>query len=125
MKRMITAILAVFTALCLAVPACAAGTDSSTANAYRQFISSGTYGRYLHAPQREFEEYLQAREFHVPVYAVVEVTGQQNSQVFRVSCSVEPLSQAVFGTGRSKRRAEQDAAEHVLEILRKSNGNRK
>ena len=62
MKRMITAILAVFTALCLAVPACAAGTDSSTANAYRQFISSGTYGRYLHAPQREFEEYLQERD---------------------------------------------------------------
>lgn len=68
------------------------------------------------------QEYLQSRGFPLPRYTVERVEGEQHAQVFWVSCQVHGLgarSGPKFnvsgeGTGSSRRRAEQEAAEKVL-----------
>jgi ribonuclease-3 len=45
------------------------------------------------------------------------VTGEQHAQQFRVICLVEELDRSSQGGGSSRRRAEQDAAERLLNSL--------
>ena len=66
-------------------------------------------------PKTRLQELLQSRKMELPVYEVIEATGPQHKQQFVVSCLVEGLGTAVKGTGDSKRKAEQDAAQKVLE----------
>ena len=68
------------------------------------------------------QEYLQSRGFPLPRYTVERVAGEQHAQEFWVSCEVHGLgsrsgpkfSASAEGTGSSRRRAEQEAAEKVL-----------
>jgi ribonuclease III len=63
------------------------------------------------------QEVLQARDLPLPVYAVESVRGEPHQQVFRVSCSVEPLKIRTEGEAGSRRSAEQEAAKHALEKI--------
>ncbi|MBU2979080.1 ribonuclease III [Alteromonas sp. C1M14] len=63
------------------------------------------------------QEYLQSRREPLPVYEVVEISGQDHAQTFQVSCQVSQLSEPVFGVGNSRRKAEQRAARETLERL--------
>jgi ribonuclease-3 len=60
------------------------------------------------------QEYLQSRSLTLPRYTVLEVTGEDHAQAFRVSCEVSGLGLRVEGDGSSRRRAEQDAAGRML-----------
>jgi len=68
-------------------------------------------------PKTSLQEYLQARHLALPVYEVTTTSGDDHSQNFEVSCSVEGLPEPVIGTGTSRRRAEQAAAQLALEQL--------
>ncbi|WP_455216935.1 ribonuclease III [Kaarinaea lacus] len=68
-------------------------------------------------PKTYLQEYLQARHLALPSYEVVTTTGDDHDQNFEVSCSVAVLEEPVMGAGTSRRRAEQDAAQRVLDIL--------
>lgn len=68
-------------------------------------------------PKTSLQEYLQARHLSLPRYEVVTTTGDDHSQNFEVSCSVESLDEPVMGVGTSRRRAEQAAAQLVLDKL--------
>ncbi|WP_455199097.1 ribonuclease III [Kaarinaea lacus] len=68
-------------------------------------------------PKTSLQEYLQARHLELPSYEVVTTTGEDHDQNFEVSCSVAVLDTPVMGVGTSRRRAEQDAAQRVLEML--------
>lgn len=63
------------------------------------------------------QEYLQSRSQSLPEYLVVEVAGKSHDQEFRVKVISSLLPQPVFGEGRSRRKAEQDAAARALELL--------
>lgn len=63
------------------------------------------------------QELMQAAGLPLPRYEVVEVTGVAHQQMFQVSCRVTSLPDAQFGGGRSKRIAEQEAAQKVLDQL--------
>ena len=65
------------------------------------------------------QEFLQARKLPLPVYQVTDITGKSHEQTFFVECTVEGLANAVIGKGHSRRRAEQQAAKHAFEILKK------
>lgn len=65
------------------------------------------------------QEYLQSKRASLPVYAVETIEGEAHQQRFTVSCSVEDLKRKTMGTGTSRRRAEQDAAQVMLDELRK------
>jgi len=61
------------------------------------------------------QEWLQGRGFGLPAYTVLEVSGEPHAQRFRVRCDVGELAVAAEAVGSSRRRAEQEAAQRVLE----------
>ena len=62
------------------------------------------------------QEHLQSRQLDLPEYRVIEVTGKAHSQHFKVECVVAD-SEPTQGQGKSRRHAEQDAAELMLSHL--------
>ena len=72
-------------------------------------------------PKTKLQEYLQSRKMLVPVYEVLSTTGKSHQQIFTVSCSCDVLPAAIQAQGASRRRAEQAAAQQVLEMLQSKN----
>jgi len=71
----------------------------------------------LKDPKTRLQEHLQARGLPLPVYAVDEVSGEPHDQRFVASCEVTALEVRASGEGSSRRRAEQEAAQRVLEQI--------
>jgi ribonuclease-3 len=63
------------------------------------------------------QEWLQGRGLPLPVYRVLKVEGDPHAQHFDVSCEVAQLEARGAGSGSNRRRAEQAAAQQVLERL--------
>lgn len=63
------------------------------------------------------QEFLQARERPVPEYSVVSSTGPAHKQLFEVNCQLPDSQEQTVAHGRSRRRAEQAAAEAMLAQL--------
>jgi ribonuclease-3 len=73
----------------------------------------------LKDPKTRLQEYLQAHKFPLPNYEILSIEGVQHAQTFSVKCSVEGMAQSAIGLGTSRRRAEQEAAQKILELLEK------
>jgi ribonuclease-3 len=71
----------------------------------------------LRDPKTRLQEWLQARKLGLPVYDLVEVTGQDHEQRFSVTCTVSEMSRTTQGESASRRSAEQQAARRMLEAL--------
>ena len=69
-------------------------------------------------PKTLLQEMLQSRRRPLPDYEVLDIGGQQHAQRFAVRCRLPDLDLATEGWGTSRRRAEQDAAERMLALLR-------
>lgn len=77
-------------------------------------------------PKTRLQEYLQGRKIPLPQYEVIDTTGQSHNQEFTVRCTTKELSIDVVTKGTSRRKAEQAAAEKVLEaILANKTANKK
>lgn len=68
-------------------------------------------------PKTRLQELLQAAKRPLPTYEVVQVCGSQHAQEFLVRCMLADTEQAAQGGGTSRRRAEQQAAERMLDLL--------
>jgi len=68
-------------------------------------------------PKTRLQEYLQGRKIPLPLYEVIDVKGQSHNQEFTVRCTTEVTSEAIVTKGTSRRKAEQAAADKVLEII--------
>lgn len=68
-------------------------------------------------PKTRLQEVLQARKRPLPLYEILEIGGSQHEQSFRVSCLLPDTSQTTQGSGTSRRRAEQKAAQIMLEQI--------
>lgn len=68
-------------------------------------------------PKTRLQELLQGKRKPLPTYTVEQVIGEAHNQKFTVHCQIEGMAQPVIGIGTSRRKAEQSAAEHALEIL--------
>ncbi|MFN3235038.1 MAG: ribonuclease III [Gammaproteobacteria bacterium] len=68
-------------------------------------------------PKTQLQEYLQSKRFSLPNYSVVETKGKAHAQTFVVNCEIEDLKLEVKGEGSSRRRAEQAAAQKMLEMI--------
>jgi ribonuclease-3 len=66
-------------------------------------------------PKTRLQEMLQAKKKALPEYRIVSTSGQAHARVFEVECVVGP--QSARGGGTSLQRAEQAAAEAMLERL--------
>ncbi len=69
----------------------------------------------LKDPKTRLQECLQGRGFQLPAYTVLEVSGEPHDQRFRVRCEVHELAASAEADGSSRRRAEQEAAQKLLD----------
>lgn len=95
--------------------------------AARQFIHR-LYGRRLEQlpspeslkdPKTRLQEWLQGRGRELPVYELLETRGKAHDQQFIIRCSLPSLALASTAEGRSRRAAEQEAADRLLEELKR------
>jgi ribonuclease-3 len=68
-------------------------------------------------PKTRLQEYLQARKIPLPLYEVIDIKGQSHNQEFTVQCTTEISVEDIVTKGTSRRKAEQAAAEKVLEMI--------
>jgi ribonuclease-3 len=71
----------------------------------------------LKDPKTRLQEWLQGKGLALPLYRVEKVEGEAHLQVFTVTCEVRALKVRAAGSGQSRRRAEQAAAQAVLSVL--------
>lgn len=72
-------------------------------------------------PKTRLQEYLQARKLPLPTYEVLSSSGKSHEQVFTVSCFCDGIPTAVQAQGSSRRKAEQAAAQLVIDLLQSNN----
>ena len=71
----------------------------------------------LKDPKTRLQEYLQSRALPLPEYEVTQIRGQSHTQTFRVRCWVEGLEKESTAEGSSRRKAEQTAAQQILDTI--------
>ncbi len=67
-------------------------------------------------PKSLLQEWAQAHKFPLPAYQA-HMTGKPHELTFRVVCQIEGLPDQAEGVSTSRRRAEQLAARHYLDLL--------
>jgi ribonuclease-3 len=65
----------------------------------------------------QLQEILQAQHLALPVYSVVEQQGPAHKQIFMVECCVEALGHVTQAQGHNRKKAEQMAAQLMLEKI--------
>jgi ribonuclease-3 len=68
-------------------------------------------------PKTRLQELMQARRVELPVYELVSMSGADHAQTFEVICKVTISEQDCRGFGISRKKAEQAAAENMLNLL--------
>jgi ribonuclease III len=68
-------------------------------------------------PKTRLQEWLQSYKRPLPEYLVLSIDGDQHDQTFIVSCQLQDADVTTRATGTSRRRAEQAAAELMLERI--------
>jgi ribonuclease-3 len=70
-------------------------------------------------PKTQLQELMQSRKMELPEYTLMTMSGLAHEQTFRVKCTTPLLAESCVGTGNSRKKAEQSAAELMLELLTK------
>lgn len=86
-------------------------------NWYQTLLQEIKPGDNQKDPKTRLQEYLQGHRLPLPVYQVVDVQGEAHCQVFTVECHVHNLDRTFIGKSSSRRKAEQAAAEQILQEL--------
>lgn len=71
----------------------------------------------LRDPKSRLQEYLQGRQMALPIYSMDRVSGKAHKQTFAVRCTIEALALDSSGEGSTRRKAEQLAAQAMLQQL--------
>jgi len=85
---------------------------------FEPMIASISFSTSHKDPKTRLQEYLQAKHLPLPNYSVETITGESHEQTFTVILKIESLNQSANGVGTSRRKAEQDAANKMLGILK-------
>lgn len=68
-------------------------------------------------PKTQLQEMMQAKKLDLPEYSLITMSGLAHEQMFKVKCTVPLIEEATIGTGVSRKKAEQSAAELMLKLL--------
>lgn len=74
----------------------------------------------LQDAKTKLQEHLQSLKIPLPNYSLNKVLGEEHDQVFHVSCSVANLGLTTHGHAETRRKAEQIAAQHMMDKILKS-----
>lgn len=87
-------------------------------NLYHSRLNSPELYDCLKDAKTRLQEYLQAHRITLPEYQLSRVEGDEHDQVFYISCMVNNKNRDVtYGQGGSRRKAEQQAAKNMLDLL--------
>ncbi len=81
---------------------------------YDYRLATPTDLQSLKDPKTRLQELLQSRRFALPDYPVMNITGHAHAQTFHVKCIIKQMNIEVKGEGKSRRKAEQVAAEKAI-----------
>lgn len=81
---------------------------------YKDLLAEMQPGEAQKDPKTRLQEFLQSRKQPLPEYEVIDIKGEAHNQTFKVSCKIKQFGEAFIGTGTSRRKAEQNAAELVI-----------
>jgi ribonuclease-3 len=70
-------------------------------------------------PKTQLQELMQSKKLVLPEYTLITMSGLAHEQMFKVKCTIPLIKDTCIGTGISRKRAEQSAAELMLELLNK------
>lgn len=84
---------------------------------YQYLLDTLTTDAEQKDPKTRLQEMLQAAQHPLPEYTVERVEGQQHNQQFYVVCRVDAFDAVTRGHGISRRVAEQQSAERMLQKL--------
>lgn len=90
---------------------------------YNGLLSEISLSKLNKDPKTTLQELLQSQKQKLPVYEVLS-EGTLDNQLFTIACVVSALNISVQAVGKSKRVAEQLAAEQALFLLQKSKQNK-
>lgn len=89
---------------------------------YEPILSAGaiTPERLSKDAKTRLQEALQARHMDLPEYTIVDSEGAAHALMFRCACRIGRFSICEYGSGTSRRAAEQQAAGKAIEALKKA-----
>ena len=84
---------------------------------YADLLKATSADHVVKDPKTRLQEFLQAKGLNVPSYELLSSEGLSHKQVFHVECRVDSCDLISKGSGLSRKRAEQQAAENILDQL--------
>ena len=81
---------------------------------YQPFLKNIPSVEELKDGKTRLQEWLQGRKFPLPQYTVVSVSGKSHDQIFTIRCDVTSHEFSVDAQGKSRRKAEQEAAKLAM-----------
>ena len=87
---------------------------------FQQKIQALSLDNWQKDPKTQLQELMQSKKADLPEYTLLTMSGLAHEQTFKVKCSIPLLKDACIGTGVSRKRAEQAAAEKMLQLLEKT-----
>ncbi|HEX4044394.1 MAG TPA: ribonuclease III [Gammaproteobacteria bacterium] len=87
---------------------------------YRPLLQSLSSAASHKDPKTLLQEYVQGQRLTLPLYVVESIEGEAHQQLFNVSCQVNGIKEKSMGQGTSRRRAEQAAAQAMLDLFKEN-----
>ena len=69
----------------------------------------------LKDPKSKLQEHLQKRNFQLPIYSLKQKGSKEKKEYFKVFCEVKDLNLTSTGSGLSRKKAELNAAQKILD----------
>ena len=70
-------------------------------------------------PKTQLQELMQSKKLDLPEYNLMTMSGLPHEQTFKVKCTTSMTDKYCIGKGVSRKKAEQDAAEQMLILLKR------
>lgn len=84
---------------------------------YGEILKTSTPDNLIKDPKTRLQEHLQSLQMNLPEYKVVMERGEAHDKIFTVCCDIPAMAISVQAEGKSKRNAEQAAAQLALKSL--------
>ncbi len=84
---------------------------------FAEKLASLSLDNWQKDPKTQLQELMQAKKMDLPDYELVTMSGLAHEQTFKVKCTVPLTTKTSVGTGISRKKAEQAAAEQMLQLL--------
>lgn len=84
---------------------------------FAEKIDNLTLDNWQKDPKTQLQELMQSKKMELPEYILTSMSGLAHEQLFSVKCSIAQLNKFCIGSGASRKKAEQSAAEQMLQLL--------